>query len=86
MYYIYILRSLRDDNLYTGFSSNLRNRVQKHKKGLVEATKFRKPLELIYYEASLSRKDAMRREIYLKSAWGKRYIKGRLSEYFRRSQ
>ncbi|MCX6705188.1 MAG: GIY-YIG nuclease family protein, partial [Candidatus Woesebacteria bacterium] len=45
-----------------------------------------RPLKLIYYEASLGRKDAMRREIYLKSAWGKRYIKNRLTEYFRRSQ
>lgn len=86
MYYVYILKSFKDDNLYTGYSSDLRKRLQKHNGGLVAATKHRRPFKRIYYEACVDRKDALSREFYLKSAWGKRYIKNRLSEFFRKSQ
>ena len=82
MYYVYVLKSLKDKKLYTGSTNNLVERLKRHNKGLVEATKYRRPLKLIYYEACLSRKDAMRREIYLKTSWGKRYIKSRLKIYF----
>jgi putative endonuclease len=39
-------------------------------------------MKLIYYEASLDRSDAFRREKYLKTTYGRRYIKGRLRGYF----
>ena len=84
MYYVYVLWSLKDKNLYTGFSSVLGNRIRDHRIGKVAVTKNRRPLVLVYYEACLNQKDAINREIYLKSAWGKRYIKNRLSEYFRK--
>lgn len=83
MYYVYVLKSLKDKKLYTGSTGDLVKRFERHKKGLVKATKYRRPLKLIYYEACESRKDAMRREIYLKTAWGKRYLKGRLKDYLR---
>lgn len=37
-----------------------------------------RPLELIYFEACLNKADAYRREKYLKSGMGKRYLKNRL--------
>ena len=80
MHYVYVLYSKKDKKLYTGSTNNLIERINRHNKGLVTATKYRRPLKLIYYEACLSRKDAMRREIYLKTAWGKRYLKNRLKE------
>ena len=86
MYYVYVLLSSKDNKLYTGSTRDLRNRLVRHNKGLVKATKARKPLKLVYYEAGLSRKDAMRREIYLKTAWGKKYVKSRLKDYFSMSQ
>jgi len=83
MHYVYVLFSKKDKKLYTGSASNLKERIRRHNKGLVEATKYRRPLKLIYYEACLSRKDAYRREVYLKSSWGKRYIKSRLKNYLK---
>lgn len=68
--------------LYTGCTGNLRNRLQQHNDGKVPATQRRAPLKLIYYEASLSSGDAFRREKYLKTAYGKRYLKSRLRCYF----
>lgn len=83
MYYVYVLQSLRDRNSYTGFAADLEERVVRHNKGLVKATSSRRPLKLIYYEACLNKTDALHREIYLKTAWGKRYLKNRLKNYLR---
>ena len=47
----------------------------------VFSTKNRLPVELVYYEACLNQQDATHREKYLKTAWGKRYIKSRLKNY-----
>jgi len=81
MYYIYILQSKKDGNFYTGYTKNLKNRLSEHKEGKVQSTKNRLPLNLVYYEASLNQQDATHREKYLKTAWGKRYIKTRLKNY-----
>ncbi len=78
MYYVYVLRSEKDSNLYTGFTSDLKRRFQEHNSGEVASTKHRTPLQLIYYEASRNRSDALRREKYLKTSYGKRYLKHRL--------
>ena len=82
MYYVYILKSEIDNNLYVGYSSDLKNRFQQHTEGLVPSTKNRRPLKLLYYEACLNQLDATHREKYLKTSWGKRYIKARLKNYF----
>lgn len=68
MYYVYVLRSEIDNNLYVGYSNNLKNRLQQHKKGLVTSTKNRRPLKLIYYEACLNQQDTTHREKYLKTS------------------
>jgi len=81
MYFVYILKSSRDGNNYVGYTPNLKVRIEKHNKGLVPATKNRRPLNLIYYEACLNKDDALHREKYLKTSWGKRYIKNRLKNY-----
>ena len=80
-YYIYILQSQKDDNFYTGYTSDLRNRLEEHNNGLVTSTKNRIPFRLIYFEGCLSKKDALHREKYLKTSWGKRYIKTRNKNY-----
>jgi putative endonuclease len=81
-YYIYVLFSLKDQKLYTGYTTNLTNRINQHHSGLVTSTKNRRPLILIYWEGCLNQSDATRREKYLKSGSGKNYIKNRLKEYF----
>jgi putative endonuclease len=79
--YVYVLRSLQDNQRYVGLTRDLRARVQQHNKGLVTSTKKRLPFELVYWEGCLNESDAAQREKYLKSAWGKRYLKSRLRRY-----
>ena len=81
MHYVYVLQSSKDKKFYVGYSKDLKQRVENHNRGLVPATKQRQPLELVYYEACLSKNDAIRREKYLKTGWGKRFIKNRLKDY-----
>jgi putative endonuclease len=75
------LKSLKDAGFYTGFTKNLKLRFEQHNKGLVESTKDGRPLKLIYYEACLEKEDAIRKEKYLKSYYGKMYLKRRLKSY-----
>jgi putative endonuclease len=79
--YVYVLRFLVDQQFYVGLTSNLPARLLQHNNGLVLSTKKRGPFELIYWEGCLNRSDAARREKYLKTAWGKRYLKTRLRKY-----
>jgi len=80
-HYVYVLRSVVDRQFYVGLTHDLLARVEMHNTGHVTSTQARRPLELIYWEGSLNRSDAARREKYLKSAWGKRYLKLRLKGY-----
>jgi len=65
VYYVYILKSLNDGMFYTGYTNNLDNRLIEHKKGNVQSTKNRLPVELVYFEACLNQQDATHREKYL---------------------
>jgi len=81
-YYVYVLLSERDNQFYTGYTSNLNNRISLHNNRKVESTKNRQPLRLIYWEGCLNQQDATRREKYLKSGNGKIYLRNRLSHFF----
>ena len=81
MYYTYVLKSIKDNKFYIGFTKDLKLRFEQHDKGQVESTKNRRPLVLIYYEACLDKSDANKREKYLKSYHGKMFLKGRLKSY-----
>ena len=83
MYYVYVLQSEKDGNFYVGYSTDLEKRVKFHEGGRVKSTEKRRPLKLIYYEACVNQEDAVEREKYLKSAYGKKYIKNRLKEYLK---
>jgi putative endonuclease len=82
MTYVYVLCSEKDGQLYTGCTRDLRARFALHMVGKVPSTANRRPLHLIYYEACLNEQDAFRREKYLKTTYGKRYIKNRCRNYF----
>lgn len=82
-YYVYVLKSLKDEKNYTGYTKNLKLRLEQHKNGEVKATKHRTPLKLIYFEACLSKRDAIRREKYLKTHYGRMFLKKRLKSYSR---
>ena len=82
MFYVYVLVSKKDNGFYIGCTSDLRIRIRVHNAGYVKSTKNRLPLELVYYEACLNQSDAFCREKYLKSTYGRRYLKNRLKVYF----
>ena len=87
MYYTYILQC--EDTVkcgksfYIGFTSDLKDRISAHKSKSVQTTKKFDKLTLIYYEACLNETDARKRELKLKTGFGRGYIKRRLDEYLR---
>jgi putative endonuclease len=80
-YFVYILQSELDSKFYTGYTNNIELRFEQHQKGRVESIKNRRPLKLIYFEACLNQQDATHREKYLKTHYGKMFIKNRLKSY-----
>jgi len=80
-FFVYILRSKMDGKFYTGYTSGLNKRIAEHNLGKVSSTRNRLPFELVYYESCLNQADALHREKYLKTTYGKRYIKNRLKNY-----
>ena len=74
-YYVYILLSLQDNKLYTGFTSNPKKRLQEHARGGVKSTENRRPLKLIHYEYFINEADAKAREVFLKSGFGRNQMK-----------
>lgn len=81
MFYVYVLQSIVDGNFYVGFTKDLKNRFLLHNSGKIDSTKNRKPLKIVYCECCVNRDDATHREKYLKTSWGKRYIKNRIKNY-----
>lgn len=67
--------------LYKGYTDNLERRLKEHNNGYVRATRNKRPLELIYYEAYRNKTDAMNREKYFKTGWGRDYLKKVLNNY-----
>ena len=80
-YYTYVLQSSVDNNFYVGYTKDLIKRIEQHNKGNVASTKMRRPLKLVYFEVCFNQKDALHREKYLKTAYGKRFIKNRIKNY-----
>jgi putative endonuclease len=85
MHSVYVLRSVKDDGFYIGYSANLRRRLAQHVKGDALATSYRGPWKLIYYEAYLEQADALGREKYLKSGGGRTLLKNQLRNYLAKS-
>jgi len=81
VYYTYVLHSMSDMKFYTGYTKDLKLRYEQHNNGLVESTKDRRPLKLIYYEACFDQEDALKREKYFKTFHGKMFLKRRLKSY-----
>jgi len=81
MWFVYILYSKKDGNLYVGCSENLKERIKKHKLGIVPSTKNRGPLILIHCEKFKNKTKAFERERFLKSLWAGRFKKKIKQEY-----
>ena len=89
MHYTYVLYSEKDGERYTGATSDLKSRFREHADGRVRSTEWRRPFVRVYYEGCLNLEDAFRRERYLKTGRGRRYLRQRLGEWrrsFRRAE
>ena len=82
MYYTYVLLNTKEKKLYLGFTQDLKIRMELHRQGFLRNEKNSTSLILIYLEACMDKKDAMRRDRFLNSFLGKRYLKKRLKKYF----
>jgi putative endonuclease len=87
MYYVYVLKSEKDEKLYTGYTNDLRRRLKEHSNGESKSTRSRTPFHLVYYEAYMSQADAKARESRLKTSQGARTaLRRRLPDGLRRGR
>ena len=70
MYYVYILKSLKDGKRYIGYTNDIKTRLEFHNNGLNPSTKNRRPLKLLCFKNFVTRLEAMRYEKYLKKLKG----------------
>jgi putative endonuclease len=75
MYFVYVLRSLKDGRLYIGMTEDVPSRLKRHSEGKVTSTRHRRPLVLVYTESYNSRAEARRREKFLKSGPGHAFLR-----------
>ena len=66
MFFVYVLKSLKDQTTYIGSCEDSEKRVKEHNQGKTKSIKHKIPLELVYYEAYLTKTLARKREIHLK--------------------
>ncbi len=81
MYYVYILKSLKDNNKYIGSTNNLQRRIREHNAGKVLSTKNRRPLILIYKEKYDNESEARGKEKFYKTYSGFKELRDKLSGY-----
>ena len=75
MFFVYVLKSDKDDSTYTGFTSDLDKRLEQHNSGKTKSIRSKLPMKMIYYEAFLTKDLAIQREQEIKK---NRSVKERL--------
>ena len=78
MWYVYILRSIIDKNLYVGSTNNIRRRLAEHNSGKVDSTKRRIPFSLEAYIAVKDQAKAIELEQYFKTGSGRALLHKRI--------
>ena len=78
MYHVYVIESSVDQRLYKGQTQDLENRLNEHNSGKVKSTKGYMPWELKYFETFETRKEAVKREKYLKTGSGREFLINKL--------
>jgi len=74
-HFIYVLKFGKDSKFYTGYTKNLKLRLKQHQEGRVKSTRNRGLFKLVYFEGCLNQQDATHREKYLKTHFGKMFLK-----------
>ena len=75
MFCVYVLRSVKTGEHYTGSTRDRQQRLGQHNEGLVRSTKHARPCAMAYFEEYATRAEAVRRERHLKSGRGRAELK-----------
>ncbi|MHC1578202.1 MAG: GIY-YIG nuclease family protein [Dehalococcoidia bacterium] len=74
MWYVYILRSATDTNLYVGSTKDIARRLTEHNSGKVDSTKNGRPFSLEAYFGLKGKSKAIALEQYLKTGSGRAFL------------
>jgi putative endonuclease len=81
MYYVYALYSIKTKTIYIGSTENLKQRISDHNSGLGGYfSKRSKPFKLLFYEAYVSKKDALKQEKFYKTGYGREILKDKTKD------
>ena len=78
MWFVYILRSLKDNDLYIGSTNDVDRRLTEHNSGNVDSTKCRIPFTLEAYVAVKDKSKAIELEQYFKTGSGRAILQKRI--------
>lgn len=76
--YVYVLKSIKDEKTYVGSTNCIEKRIKEHQSGKVRSTKYRLPIELIYYEEYESLEKARIIEKHYKTCAGRKKLREKL--------
>jgi len=75
MFTVYVLRSLRNSKRYVGYTAkDAEHRLLEHNNGSNEYTRRNGPFILIYREVFPTKSEALKREKFLKSGQGRKFL------------
>ncbi len=80
-YYTYVLKSLKNGDIYIGSTENLTNRIKRHNSCKVKSTKAYRPWKLLEYYEFSTRSEAVKYERFLKSHQQKEIIKRKYKDF-----
>ncbi|MFA6918922.1 MAG: GIY-YIG nuclease family protein [Patescibacteria group bacterium] len=74
MYTAYVLKD-KEGKFYKGMTNDLERRLREHQSGHTFSTRNMNELQVVYQESFSTRDEARKREVYFKSAAGRRFLK-----------
>ncbi|MBI4330491.1 MAG: GIY-YIG nuclease family protein [Chloroflexi bacterium] len=80
MFYVYNLKSGKNGAYYVGSTVDLKQRLERHNRGMVQATKYILPLTVVYSESCGTLQQARQREAFIKRQKSRRYIQDLISD------
>ena len=80
MFYVYVLYSEKIRKFYTGYTKNLKKRLNHHNLGLDQWSKRGIPWKLVYFETYKSKTKAVKRERFFKTGKGREFFKARIAK------
>ena len=80
MYYVYVIESTTNGRRYTGSTENIDERLKNHNSGKVRSTKAYRPYKIVYTEEFGTRTEARKKENFLKSGVGRKFLDNLIAE------